>query len=182
MTSRTCGRDPNEVEALRRIGVKEHALPEVEADPWQVIDWLAVNMPRALELCPYKGQAMTTGITDDLREAAERVRRDVRTRLAEVEAEQKRLRGDLDHLDAFLDGRTYSPERGLKGAKLGRAARDVLRAGGPMHYRDVFERIRAVSEIGGRDPLATTLTAITRDPYVRVNGSRSGVYALIEEE
>lgn len=116
----------------------------------------------------------------DVREVAERRRADVRVSLREAESLCETLREELRRLDVFLDGRTYDEEHGLRGAALGRAAREVLRAKGQMHYRDVFDDVAAQQEIGGRDPLATFLTAVTRDPYI-VRVVR-GTYAAVDLE
>jgi hypothetical protein len=45
---RLIGATPDTTATLRDSGGAQ------APDPWVVIDWLAENMPRALELCPYK--------------------------------------------------------------------------------------------------------------------------------
>jgi hypothetical protein len=75
----------------------------------------------------------------------------------------------------------------LHGARLAEIIRDVgLTVAGdrwPIHYRDWFALVeRSGYRVGGRDPLATFLTALTRAEGVESVGARSGLYRLAEVE
>ena len=122
----------------------------------------------------------TTPSSDALREAAERHRVEVRALLRDAEQKVRALKAELRRLDLFLDNRDSAEMVGLRGSKIGRAAREILLREGPLHYKQVFELLTAEHEIAGRDPLASMLTAITRDPFIaRVGGSRSGTYEAL---
>lgn len=73
----------------------------------------------------------------------------------------------------------------LRGAELSRIAVEVARGRArpdeEMHYRDWFALVeRAGYRVGGRDPLATFLTALSRAVEVEQVGGRSGLYRLRE--
>lgn len=51
--------------------------------------------------------------------------------------------------------------------------------GRPFYYRDLFALVeRAGYRVGGRDPLATFLTTLSRTPEFEAQGGRSGMYLL----
>ena len=49
-----------------------------------------------------------------------------------------------------------------------------------MHYKDLLRRVEAQTcmRVRGRDPAATMLAELDRDPRVRAWGDRSGRYLL----
>lgn len=52
----------------------------------------------------------------------------------------------------------------------------------PIHYKDWFELVREAGYfIGGKNPLATFLTAISQNDRVESQGKRSGMFSLISE-
>lgn len=74
------------------------------------------------------------------------------------------------------------PSAGLTGRRLREASVEVLAAkrgvGVPVHYREWFELLTESGiQVGGRDPVATFLTQITRSPVVRRGGER-GLYLV----
>jgi hypothetical protein len=75
------------------------------------------------------------------------------------------------------------PSEGLRGQTLRDAAIDVLARrhglGEPIHYRQWFELL--VSEghhVGGKDPVASFLTQVTRSPVVERAPGAPGVYKV----
>jgi hypothetical protein len=75
------------------------------------------------------------------------------------------------------------PSEGLRGQPLRDAAIDVLARrhglGEPIHYRQWFELL--VSEghrVGGKDPLASFLTQVTRSPVVERAHGGAGMYRI----
>jgi hypothetical protein len=75
------------------------------------------------------------------------------------------------------------PSEGLRGQSLRDAAVEVLvrrrGLGEPIHYRQWFELL--VSEghrVGGKDPLASFLTQVTRSPVVERAPDDAGVYKV----
>lgn len=74
-------------------------------------------------------------------------------------------------------------KNGLGGARLRELAIEVLaRRRGlhePIHYREWFELLAEEGhEVGGKDPLASFLTQLSRSPLVAKDSSRNGVYHL----
>lgn len=94
-----------------------------------------------------------------------------------------RALSDLQHGEATPGGRAP-----LRGAALARAATEVARVafpdGKPFHYRQLFAAVeRAGHRVGGRDPLATFLTTLTRgEGSFESAGRRTGMYRLREED
>src|SRR5690349_21007217 len=76
------------------------------------------------------------------------------------------------------------PHDGVSGQQLRDAAVEILvrqrGTGVPIHYREWFQLVSETGlNVGGRDPLATFLTQITRSPVVEQAGEpRSGLYLL----
>lgn len=75
------------------------------------------------------------------------------------------------------------PEGGLHGRELRDAAVEVLARrhgiGEPIHYRRWFELLLSEGRrVGGKDPLATFLTQVTRSPLVEREPGDAGVYRL----
>lgn len=71
----------------------------------------------------------------------------------------------------------------LRGAELQQVIVQVARGravpGEEIHYRDLFSLVeRGGYRVGGRDPLATFLTALSRCPEIAAVGKRSGLYRL----
>jgi hypothetical protein len=49
----------------------------------------------------------------------------------------------------------------------------------PIHYRDWYQLLRDRGErIGGKDPLATFLTSLSRSDQVEAVGARTGLYRI----
>jgi len=71
----------------------------------------------------------------------------------------------------------------LRGRRLREAAVEIAARrrglGEPIHYREWFELLRAEGHsIGGKDPLATFLTEMTRSPVVLRQPEQPGVYRV----
>lgn len=71
----------------------------------------------------------------------------------------------------------------LRGARLQEIAVRVLadhqRPGEAIHYKQWYGLLRAAGyAVGGKDPLASFLAAVSRSPHVRAVGQRSGLYVL----
>jgi hypothetical protein len=71
----------------------------------------------------------------------------------------------------------------LRGERLREVALEVLQrlsaSGDPVHYRIWFDELVQMGfKVGGRDPLATFLTQVTRMNRVESVGRRSGLYRL----
>lgn len=73
---------------------------------------------------------------------------------------------------------------GLRGTELRKAIERVLsaRRGEDLHYRDVFAAVEAEEgAVGGKDPVATLLTQLSRSTLVEAVGTRSGRYRVRQE-
>jgi hypothetical protein len=69
----------------------------------------------------------------------------------------------------------------LRGARLREVALYVLQeqvGAEPVHYRRWYEMVTARHRIGGKDPLATFLAAVSRMPGIEKIGRRTGMYRL----
>jgi hypothetical protein len=134
-------------------------------------------------------------------ERVEKIRRD-------IERQQARLRAQLDELSARLsdlaerekllasltnderpgpptDSEAPSGQPVLRGAQLRERAVRLLflsqGAGRPLYYRDWFQLVRSKGvAVGGKNPLATFLTNVTRSPLV-ARGSQAGAYGIDPE-
>jgi len=74
-------------------------------------------------------------------------------------------------------------DRQVRGLRLQEIAVEVLRRrapdGRPVHYREWFSYLRAEGyEVGGRDPLATFLTQVSRATGIERVGARRGLYRV----
>jgi hypothetical protein len=72
----------------------------------------------------------------------------------------------------------------LRGARLQEIAVRVLadhhQPGEAVHYKQWYGLLRAAGfTVGGKDPLASFLAAVSRSPHVRAVGQRSGLYVLV---
>jgi hypothetical protein len=72
----------------------------------------------------------------------------------------------------------------LRGTRLQEIAVRVLAAhhdpGEPVHYRAWYGLLRSAGySVGGKDPLASFLAAVSRSPRVQAVGQRSGMYVLV---
>lgn len=102
-------------------------------------------------------------------------------------AERERMvASGADHVVIARLVRTRVVEVGdaSNGKVSGEALRDLIiefarRRNGPFHYRELFAEIEQAGHVvGGKDPLATFLTQVTRaDGINRIGGTRSGLYA-----
>lgn len=117
------------------------------------------------------------------RERAERLRALADQTALQADQQERALRdlGELLGIDAQL--RLEDLDVRLRGQRLEEIAIDVLReqhAGGdPVHYRQWYALLREAGHlVGGKDPVATFLAAISRSPRVRAVGRRSGLYAI----
>lgn len=109
----------------------------------------------------------------DLRELA----RKARTLLRAIEQSEDAL------FAAIADLRDAPTDGPLRGIRLTRAAEQALRDSveGEMHYRDVHQALRDSGQrIGGKDSVATLLTALSRSPHVKTVGNRTGIYRIKE--
>lgn len=104
--------------------------------------------------------------------------------LAEAERLEAQVR-DLDELLGRAPQLRIDLQSGeLQGQQLREAAARILLErrgpGVPIHYREWYELLTEDGLVaGGKDPLATFLTQITRSPIVsRVEGAESGIYLL----
>lgn len=104
--------------------------------------------------------------------------------LAEAESLESQVR-DLDELLGRAPQLRIDLQTGeLQGQQLRDAAARILMQrrgpGVPIHYREWYELfIESGLAAGGKDPLATFLTQITRSPIVsRVEGGEGGIYLL----
>jgi hypothetical protein len=110
--------------------------------------------------------------------------RSVCERLSEQLASEKRLLREIDELqDRRPQLRLERLDRELKGRRLQEVAVEVLRrragADAVVHYREWFSMMQAEGfEIGGRNPVNTSLTNVNRSPSVQRVGERSGLYRL----
>ncbi|HEX8752119.1 MAG TPA: hypothetical protein VF731_01770 [Solirubrobacterales bacterium] len=81
-------------------------------------------------------------------------------------------------------GTATSPEAAplLRGSELRRAIEDLAARVSdrePVHYRDLFALLeRAGFRVGGRDPVATFLTQLSRSQRFQPVGRRSGLYRV----
>lgn len=71
----------------------------------------------------------------------------------------------------------------LRGARLQEIAVRVLadhqQPGEAIHYKQWYGLLRAAGyAVGGKDPLASFLAAVSRSPHVQAVGQRSGLYVL----
>jgi hypothetical protein len=111
---------------------------------------------------------------DELRGQAEKLEND-------AETHECLLRELEDVLGIASQMRLDLPQRELGGRRLREVAVEVLRQHGldePIHYKDWFELVRAEHRIAGKDPLATFLAQVSRDPNVERVGRKSGRYRL----
>jgi hypothetical protein len=70
----------------------------------------------------------------------------------------------------------------LRGARLREVALYVLQeqvGTEPVHYRRWYELVSASYRIGGKDPLATFLSAVSRMAGIQKVGQRTGMYRLL---
>jgi hypothetical protein len=134
-------------------------------------------------------QRAIAGEIEKLKEAGSNLRQQAEE--AELLAQQ--LRGDADsterratELEELLGTApqlSLIQKNGLGGADLRQLAIEILaRRRGPdqpVHYREWFELVASEGhEVGGKDPLASFLTQISRSPLVVKDNSQSGVYRL----
>ena len=103
----------------------------------------------------------------------------------EVElATQTRLLREIEELiDLRPQLRLERLDRQLRGRRLQEVAVEVLQRRvsdrRPVHYREWFAYLRSEGyEVGGRDPLATFLTKVSRAHGVERVGSRTGLYRV----
>lgn len=114
--------------------------------------------------------------------------REVADALAEAALAMDRAARGLRRL-AYIDAGiapTPSAAPPLRGAELRQAivqvARERIDPAEPFYYRDLFALVeRAGHLVGGKDPLASFLTALSRTPGFEQVGGRSGLYRLTEE-
>lgn len=112
--------------------------------------------------------------------AKERALGRARARVATLEEQLGQARIQLEAVEATLS-------EPLRGAAVADRAIDVLERKSPhkaetgTHYIDWFQHVQGEDGvlIGGEDPLATFLTAITRHPRVVSCGARTGRYRII---
>lgn len=104
--------------------------------------------------------------------------------LADAGAALEEAARALRRAGAIETGTVASPDAApaLRGADLRRAIDELapsVPAGEFVHYRDLFALLeQAGYRVGGRDPLATVLTALSRSERFEPVGGRSGLYVL----
>ncbi|HET6303829.1 MAG TPA: hypothetical protein VFG80_03540 [Myxococcota bacterium] len=151
---------------------------------------LALTVPAALR--PFYSQLQATG--EEVRGAARASEGELRECLAEqrrllaqarelvraAEREVQRLEVALN----ALEGLSGDAPPALGGRRLAELAIELLRASEhpqPLHYQDWYELVaRGGYVVAASDPLATFLTAITRDERIERVGVRTGMYQLRE--
>lgn len=108
--------------------------------------------------------------------ARDRRLRLARARVADLEQRLAQARRELEDVETALSG----PLRGRDVATvaLDLWARSDRHVGSWLHYTQWFELVQGRDGvlIAGDDPLATFLTAISRDPRIEGKGRRSGLY------
>lgn len=122
-----------------------------------------------------------SGATGDTLTALENQLADLRDLARHARALLRAIEQSEEALYAAVSDLRDSPSDGpLRGRQLTLAAEQILRAAdAEMHYRDVYDALRESGQrIGGKDALATLLTALTRSAHVKRIGSRSGVYRI----
>lgn len=124
----------------------------------------------------------------------------VATRLEALREQSRRLHEVVDQLDADVEKTTrllrqmdemigLAPQLALdvhgelRGQKLQEIAVELLRqkkgAGVAIHYREWFELlIGAGGRVGGKDPVGSFLTQVSRAPAIESVRPRSGLYRL----
>jgi hypothetical protein len=111
----------------------------------------------------------------ELREQADEVDR-------EAQRYERLLREVEDVLGIAVQMRLDLPQGELGGRRLREVAVDVLRQhdlSEPVHYIEWYELVRAAGHrVSGKDPVATFLAQISRDPTVERVGRKSGRYRL----
>lgn len=148
----------------------------------------AANGSSALQAVYAELQTAISGLSGDAQTTIERQLADTRElarQARELSATIERAADDLfDALIAIREGVTASGV--LRGEKLARVAIEALAGSGrdqPIHYRDWYQLLRNQGErVGGKDPLATFLTALSRSDRVEAVGARTGLYRLAETE
>jgi hypothetical protein len=101
----------------------------------------------------------------------------------ELVGQQRLLREIEELMDLRPQLRLERLDRQIRGQRLQEVAVEVLRKrasdGRPVHYREWFSYLRAEGyEVGGRDPLATFLTQVSRAVGVERVGERRGLYRV----
>lgn len=140
-------------------------------------------------------------LSPELRDAAESERALVVERVDGLRAQAQRLRAAADateedlaaalrllgQLDEILD---LAPQMSmsqvdevLRGQRLRQVAIQVLKRrrgqGATVHYREWYDLlVEDGHRVGGKDPVATFLTQLSRTPEVEPIGRRSGMYRL----
>jgi hypothetical protein len=103
----------------------------------------------------------------------------------ELATQQRLLREIEELMDLRPQLRIERLDRQVRGQRLQEIAVEVLRKrapdGRPVHYREWFSYLRTEGyEVGGRDPLATFLTQVSRAEGVERVGERRGLYRVAE--
>lgn len=112
------------------------------------------------------------------------IHREVLASLEQQLANEERLLREIEELtDRRPQLRLERLDRQLRGRRLQDIAVEVLRqrvgSDQAVHYRDWFALLRAEGyEIGGRDPMNSFLTGISRAQGVERLGSRTGLYRI----
>jgi hypothetical protein len=109
----------------------------------------------------------------------------LKTDLAAAEAEAHLVTTKIREIEELLGlarQLSLAGEDGeLRGARLREVALCVLQeqvGAEPVHYRRWYELVTVRHRIGGKDPLATFLAAVSRMPGIEKVGRRTGMYQL----
>lgn len=118
----------------------------------------------------------------ELRQRAEELRKQADELDREAHAHERLVRELEDVLGIAAQMRLDLPQGQLGGRRLREVAVDVLRKhelDEPVHYTEWYELVRAAGHrVAGKDPVATFLAQISRDPSVERVGRKTGRYRL----
>jgi hypothetical protein len=118
----------------------------------------------------------------ELRQRADELREQADELDVEAKGHERLVRELEDVLGIAAQIRLDLPQGQLGGRHLREVAIDVLRQhelDEPVHYTEWYELVRAAGHrIAGKDPVATFLAQISRDPNVERIGRKTGRYRL----
>ncbi len=117
------------------------------------------------------------------REQAERLQALADHARAQAERDEQALIGLAQVLGLDPQMVIEQVDERLRGARLQEIAVRVLadrqQPGEAIHYKQWYGLLRAAGyAVGGKDPLASFLAAVSRSPHVQAVGQRSGLYVL----
>lgn len=118
------------------------------------------------------------------RERAERLQELADRAREYAERDQQALRGLASVVGLDPQMCLESLDERLKGQRLQEIAVQVLvnrpERSHPVHYKEWYALLREAGySVGGKDPVATFLAAISRSPRVKGLGRRTGLYMLV---